>query len=571
MRGAGPYMGAPVALEALPNGALIPADTRRKLARTMYVEPVAHRAAPGVTVFGGGFLNLTMIEGEGGVLAFDTGETLADGERFLERIRAITDAPIAGVLYSHSHYVHGTAALIGEDAAVPVVGHPNLNGNLATGGAGSAFPETGPLQSARTLEQFCHFLPERGPDAPTSIAVHFGRSGQRPVNRPVADRERLVLAGVELECHTAHGSDTDDCLTVFLPARGVVLNNLLWPFLPNIYTLRGSKFRDPREWRDGLKRIRALQPEVVIGTHARALIGRDEIRSTLDAVIDALDLIFDQTMRGILRGLGPDQLRAFVRLPEPLAGHPFLAEVYGEASHFAPYLYHHALGWFDGDAASINPPAPDEQARRLVDAMGGRAAVLARARAAIDAREWAWAAQLATYLRRLDAGDADARATTADALEGMGRATPAMTSRSWYLTQALALRGAVAVPRLSFPNPRLLAAQPPAESVDAFRVRLDPQRAAGVDALLVLRFTDRDDLRHGLHVRGGVARSVVDPAACGREPDVELAVACEAWLRFFTARLALPAFLDACAVIAGSREDGERFLSRFDDYANAVR
>jgi alkyl sulfatase BDS1-like metallo-beta-lactamase superfamily hydrolase len=560
-------MGAPVALDTLPNGAVIPAQTRSRLERTMYPGPVVDRVAPDVTVFGGGFLNLTMIEGDDGVLVYDTGETLDDGERLLGRIRAITGKPIAGVLYSHSHYVHGTAALVDDDAGVPVVGHPRLNANLAAGGAGSVFAETAPLQGARTLEQFCHFLPERGPDARTRIALDFGRSGQRPVNRPVADRERLVLAGVELECHTAHGSDTDDCLTVFLPDRGVVLNNLLWPFLPNVYTLRGARFRDPREWRDGLARIRGLRPATIVGTHARALTGQAAIRSTLDAVIDALDLVFDQTMRGILRGLGPEELRAFVRLPEPLASHPFLAEVYGEASHYGPYLYHHALGWFDGDAASINPLPPDEQAARLVDAMGGRAAVLARVREAMAAHEWAWAAQLAAYLHRLDPDDPATRAAKADALEQLGRATPAMTSRSWYLTQARALRGEVAVPRLSFPNHRLLAAQPPAASVDAFRVRLDAQRAVDADALLVLRFTDRDGLRHGLRVRGGVARPVLDPGTADRAPDVELATASEPWLRFFTAKLALPAFLDACTVVAGTRADAERILGLFDDYA----
>lgn len=223
----GPYMGATVAHATLPNGALIPAATQRKLAQTMYAEPVADRPAPGVTVFGGGFLNLTLVECDDGVLVYDTGETLEDGARFLAQIRQVCAKPIVGVLYSHSHYVHGTSALVGDDPDVPVVGHPRLNGNLAAGGAGSVFAEAGPLQSARTLEQFCHFLPASGPDAPTSIEVHFGRSGQWPVNRPVADREQLTLGGELLECHTAHGSDTDDCLTVFLPRRGVVLNNLL--------------------------------------------------------------------------------------------------------------------------------------------------------------------------------------------------------------------------------------------------------------------------------------------------------------------------------------------------------
>lgn len=558
-----PYLGAPVELATLPNGAVVPADTQRRLERTMYLVPTVDRPAPGVTVFAGGFLNLTVIEGDDGLILYDTGETLADGEHLLRQIRAFTDKPIAAIVCSHSHYVHGTEALLEGRDDVPILGHPRLNANLADGGSGSVFPEAAPLQTARTLQQFCHFLPGEGPDAPSGVLVRFGRSGQRPVNRPVHDGERLTIAGVELVCLTGHGSDTDDCLSLHLPGRGVVLTNLLWPYLPNLYTLRGSKFRDPRDWRSGLAQLRALDPEVAVTTHSRALVGRAAVRDALDAQIDALDLIHDQTMRGILRGLGPDALRGFVRLPAPLAGHPFLAEVYGEVGHYGPYLYQHALGWFDGDAASINPLPPQDLARRTVDAMGGAAAVLERTRAALSAREWAWAAQLAQWLHRIAPDDPDVREAKAQALEALGRATPAMTTRSWYLTQARALRGQVRLPTVVHPNLHRLLAQPPATSVRAFRVRVDPHRAGALDRLLAIAFTDRG-VRHGLHLRRGVVRFVDDPDRADRAPDLAVALPFEAWLRYFAGGAGPDALMAAARVELGPAAEVRAFLGLFD-------
>lgn len=556
-----PYMGAPVELSTLANGAITHADSHRRLARTMYLEPTVERVAPGVTVFGGdGFLNLTLIEGDDGLIVYDTGETIEDGERFLQQIRGVSDKPIVAVLYSHSHYVHGTTALVGDGRGVQVVGHPNLNANLAGNAAGTLFPETAPLQTARVLQQFNHFAPKHGPDAPAGAEIRFGRSGMLPVNRPVQDGERLTIAGVRMQCFTRHGSDTDDCLTVHLPERGVVLNNVLWPFVPNVYTLRGARFRDPRDWRDALRTIAELDPEVLVNTHARAVRGREAVRDALEHVIDALDLVLDQTLRGILLGLGPEALRRFVRLPDALAAHPNLAEIYGEVSHFGPYLYQHALGWFDGDAASINPLPPAEQAARLVDAMGGRDAVAARAREALGRREYAWAAQLLQYLLRLDPTDREARALQADTLQAMGRVTPAHTVRSWYVTQARALRGEVVVPRLQYASPRVLAMSPPSETMSQFRVRVDPVRAGTRTDALVLRFADLD-ARHGWRLRRGVARFEAEPT----DPDaVELEVSVEAWLRFFTCRDTMATFVGAARVVRGTREAAQSFLGLFD-------
>ncbi|MFV0281161.1 MAG: alkyl sulfatase dimerization domain-containing protein [Rhodoblastus sp.] len=559
------YMGGDVRLTTLPNGAITNADARERLARSMYLEPTTDRIAPGVTVFGGDtFANLTLIEGDDGLIVYDTGEVRDDGERFLRQIRNISDKPVVGVLYSHSHYVHGTDVLADKDALI--IGHPQVNPNLAAGATGATFAEVAPLQTSRLLQQFNHYVASSGPDAAAGADLRFGRSGMRPVNREAQNGEQMTLAGVDMQFFTQFGSDTDDCLTVFLPRHGVVLNNLLWPFMPNIYTLRGAKFRDPREWRDGLKLILGLDAEVLANTHARAIRGRAKVRETLEYVIDALDFVLDQTLRGILRGCGPEELREFVRLPASLAAHPNLAEIYGEVSHFGPYLYNHALGWFDGDAISVNPLPPVEQATRLIAAMGGKSAVLADARRAFDAHEYAWAAQLAAYLFRVAPADPDIRSLKADVLQSMGRVTPAVTIRSWYLSQARALRGEVRIPRLLFANPKTLATTDPATSIEQYRVRIDPERAGLIETMAAIRITDRD-ARHALHVRRGVASFVADVAQHARAPDLEIATNYDSWLRFFTCRQDLDRFLSTASFERGGKDEARAFFDLFDFYA----
>lgn len=560
------YMGAPVAQTTLANGAVTNAAAHQALAKTSYLEPVSECVAPGITVFGGhSFVNTTLIEGTEGLILYDTGEVLEDGERFLQQIRAISDKPIVAIIYSHAHYTHGTSAILANETNVRIIGHPNLNANCAVSGTGSLFPETAPLQVARLLQQFNYYLPDNGAGAPAGAKINFGRSGYVPVDTPVEHGQCMTIAGVEMIFYTQHGSDSDDCLTVHLPQSGVVLNNMFWPFLPNIYTLRGAKFRDPREWAEGLKLIRDLNPETLVNTHAKALTGRKQVRAALNDVIDGLNAILDQSLRGILRGLGPDDLRDFVRLPPHLEAVPNLAQIYGEISHYGPYLYNQALGWFGGNAASINQIAPDEQAVRLVKAMGGNDRVFEIAKTAFAEKEYAWAAQLIGYVFKCDPANREVRGLKADILQHMGEITPAHTIRSWYLSQARALRGEVTIARVKFASVSILKVAEPADSMNQYRVRIDPEKSAEIDKLVVLKIADRNT-RHGWHLRRGVVEFLADPASVDRKPDIELLTDYENWLRFFSARRSLDDFISNCTSEGGSNEKAKAFFSLFDFY-----
>lgn len=557
------YMGAAAATTTLANGAVTNEEGQSKLRQTLYTERHIEQVAPGVTVFGGlAFVNMTVIEGDDGLIVYDTGENQSEGEHLLAEIRKVSDKPIVAVIYSHSHYVHGTVSLVGSDDSIRIIGHPKVNAN-ADGRGSSYFEETSPLQKSRAGQQFGRYLPKTGPLAVAGASIVAGRSAYRPVNTPVENGQRMVVAGVEMVFHTSFGSDTDDCLTVHLPASGVVLNNLFWPFLPNIYTLRGAKFRDPREWRSGLELMRGLKPAVLISTHARTISGASNVEQVLQNAIDALSAILDQTLRGILHGKGPDELRQFVKLPSHLASLPYLAETYGEVSHYGPYIFNHALGWFDGDAATINPISKFEQARRLVDAMGGDAVVLEKAKEALGTREFAWAAQLVNYVYLLRPTDRDVRELKADVCEHMGRVTPAQTIRNWYVSQARALRGEVIIPRLAFPDSTVLARGEPAESLDQYRVRIDPDKCKDMDIVVAVSITDRN-VQHAWHLRRGVVEFIEDVAAHCPPPKYEVRTEFLNWLEFFSCRRRLPDFLMKCEVAADVRSAISEFFSAFD-------
>jgi len=555
-------------LVAAPNGAITNPKTLSFLEQFDNTEPQIAELAPGVhSLYGFAAFTVAVIEGDSGLIVYDTGETRAHGAEVLDMVRRVSSKPISAVVYSHSHYAHGTATLIDEANGTPVVGHPNVNAKVASA-AGSAlsgvFDELAPLYQARADEQLAVYLPVEGPDAPVFPALSMAPDGFVPVNRPVQDGEEFELDGVRFQGFTEFWSDEDACLTLYLPDHGVVFNNFLWPFMPNLYPLRGEAFRDPRIWRDGLRLIRMLEPTALHNVVGGPMVGQKQIAEALADAEDALSFVFDQTVRGMLKGLGPEQLRAFVRLPDHLSNQPQLAEIYGEVSVFPPRMFYEAFGWFDRDAANLAPPTPTFEAERIVAGFGGRDAVLAAAVAAIEEEEFAWAARLVNHLYILDPLDLQARELKAAALRALGRRATGSIPRAFYIGQALALEGEASIPTLTIPEATELAEGDISLLVDRFRVFIDPDRSQSVDAMLSITFTDTGST-HGLIVRRGVCEYVEDVSTYQRRVDMSCSMTRLHWAELYTGDATPRALLEAGHIDAGGhRADVVQFLEMFE-------
>lgn len=562
----GVYSGEKVKLTQYPNGGVFNATLQERIALTQPIEPYTTKITDGIWALVGYHWGYkAVIEGKKGLIIYDTGDDIEEAQEIIELIKKISNKPIRTVIYSHSHYPFGTKAITdayGDD--ITVIGHFNINKNLLeSGGLGAAIPELAPVLLARTLEQFSFLLPEEGPDAqaPTPIGK---TKGFVSVNTPVTHGQKLTVDGVEMVFYTDFDSDTNDQVIVYLPKTKTVLNNHLWPTYPNFYTLRGSVYRDPTDWAGGVKLIRDLEPEHLINTHSIPVSGREKIQEVLSGYYDAIMYLYDQTIRGILLGKTPDELRYWVQLPKDLAEQPNNQMGYGEFSYYPPYIYQYALGWFGRDSENLNPIAPKDKARKIVKGFGGADAVKTELSKTMKNREYAWSAELAGYLVKAVPDDAQARQLLADALRQMGYNTEASIPRSWYLTKALALEGKLQIPIAMFTGPDSVLGSAPDTYVSQYRVRLDPKVSYGKEQLLAINLDGTGAPTMGLHVRSGVAEFVSDVSKHYRKPDISIDMSMEAWAGYFVGDITLDALLEREDVKTSNKDQVKAFFSLFD-------
>ncbi|WP_424095907.1 alkyl sulfatase dimerization domain-containing protein [Moorena producens] len=566
------YMGGEATLTTAPNGAVIYDEALEAANATTYNEPTVENLGNGIWIIGGySIVNCIVIETEEGLIVYDTGDSAEQGKRFREVIESqISTKPIKAIIYSHSHYALGGGEMVDDSESVMVIGHPKLNdtveANLQSGGAPSAIPELGPVLTARAFVQFNNYLPEEGPDAAIDGRLTIEPTAFLRVTKTVEDGEQITVDGLTLQFFTEYSSD-DYCVTLWIPDKQAVLNNFFWETTPNLYSLRGDIYRDPLSWIDGLRVIRDLNPTYLINATAVPIIGKAEVAEALINYTDLVTLTYDQSLRGILRGLRPDELRYFIYKPQHLADAPYNAETYGETPWFPPAMFYYQMGWYDRDPTKLFPLPPQETAQRLVALMGGRDAVVAAAQEALDREEYAWAAQLVNYAYEIDPMDVEVRTIKADALRKIGQLAMGSIARTFAISEARALEGEERILKLIPPSPAIIADYP-ATYVNYHRVRIDPRQAENIDKVITFTFSDQDNQTTGLHIRRGVAEFLPDPVNYSQPSDIEIALSSATWANLYLNLTTLQAAVESgnARMVKGTLDEATDILDLFDKF-----
>lgn len=510
---------------------------------------------PGVwTLVGNGLSNQTFVEGPEGIIAIDTGESVEEMRAALRELRTVTDRPIVAVLYTHFHYVSGTAAILEERAAtsnepdaaaaLPIHGHERIAFNRRRAGA-----EIGPAYGRGLAEQFAMTMPLDGPDGVVNVGLgHFYRDpahapftpGHLPVTHSFAGACTLHVAGLTIDVHPAP-SDADDSVTFWFPSLGVAVNNLVWPTLFNVFAIRGEEYRDPRIMLEGLDHLLALGADHLVATHGPPLSGADEIRTRVTHYRDSIQFLWDQTVRHTNRGASSVELGHLIRMPAHYDADYLTRELYGVAEHHVRQIRSGLFGFFDGDPANLFPLEPSDHAERMIAGFGGRDTVRRQADDALAHDDVRWAVELSSWLVRSVGCEAADRARLAGALRAIAQRTSAANIRNWCITQALELDGLLDNARLRrhrFSVRQVLSA-PVAESVHVLRALLDPDAAEGLDVRLAWQFDD--GATAGLHLRNNVAV----PTSGGGANDATIECAPAVWAALLAGKHTLSAALDA--------------------------
>ena len=537
---------------------------RDHIDHTVQFDRTVHRVGAGTwSVVGNGLSNQNFVEGPDGLIAIDTGESVQEMQWALEALRGETDAPVVAVIYTHSHYVGGTAAIPGAGDTVPIWGHERIMVNRQRTGL-----ELSASATRGAVHQFGLFLAPDGPDG--LINVGLGASFRRGDHAPhevgfVAPTEVVTgpvvtsIAGLRVEM-TPAPSDADDSVTIWFPELSTAVHNIAWPALFNVFAIRGEEYRDPRILLQGLDHLLGLGAEHLVGAHGVPVSGGEEIRTEVTLDRDSIQFMWDQTVRGVNKDLAASQLTEFVQLPERFAAGRLTRQLYGLAEHHVRQIHHGLVGWFDGDEANLFPLDPTDRANRMLAGFGGADMVRAQVRGAIDDDDLRWAVESGSWLVRADgATDAD-RALLAEAIRTIGQRTTAANIRNWCVTRARELEGSLDLGRLRahvFGRAAVLAAAP-ATSVHAMRVLLDPGAAGGLDDHLRWRFADGSTA--GLHVRNQVAVPTDGDGA-----ELEIALDLGTWADICSGRTTLGAAIDEGRVTpTGDRVRVERIASCFD-------
>ena len=325
------------------------------------------------------------IEGEGalflintseGSVLVDTGTPYAQNEEQRKAIRKHATGPIEKIIVTHFHGDHSGGLPKWKDeidsGKIEFVGHHRY-GYMAR------------IQDELTpffLRRYYPLYPTRvslDPNQPPQ--VHWQMRPTRPVF-PGADYE-FELGGVKfVVIAPENGGEGEDGVLVWLPESKILftgdLFGPLYPMFPNLYTIRGEKYRDPLDYIDALDLVLDLNPKVIAHTHFRVIEGEAYIQASVRTMRDAVQFMWDETVKGMNAGKSVWELMRDIELPEHLR----VSQGHGKVSWSVRATYDIITGWYYYDTIAnmyhVPPTAINDD---LVELVGGGDALAKRARA----------------------------------------------------------------------------------------------------------------------------------------------------------------------------------------------
>lgn len=451
-----------------------------------------------VHVPGGWIGNSTIIEGDDGLIVYDTSVNVEAGAFIAQEIRKISDKPIKAIFYSHHHTDHynGTSALVTPeqvaDGSVKIYAWDNFEEEIAN--------EFGAILPRQLMGVFYY-----GPDLLPPEEKHYhgccaprvlgGKSGYIPPTDTFSEDTELTIAGVRIQVFYTGGEAISE-FGLYLPDFDMVLiADEFFYALANIHSIRGSKPRLPENYMHALDTVREIKPEWLLGSHIMPIQGRDDIQRYVTTSHDAIQYLWDQGIRYINKGYTPAELQQqFKELPPYLDIAPYTRPMYGTPWIIAPELYTGWVSWFGGDATDLSPTEPVTKARRYVEMMGGRDKVLATAKQAFADGDGQFAAELTQLLVRIDNNDWDARHLKAASLRQRGYQEINTIARAWYLNGANELDGKVNPAGLMQLGMQSVQGRlSGGELLESWRYQVDPEKAGDSRVVLGFEFTDSGD------------------------------------------------------------------------------
>ncbi|HVU87794.1 MAG TPA: alkyl sulfatase dimerization domain-containing protein [Pirellulales bacterium] len=449
----------------------------------------------------GDLSNMTIIEGVSGIIVVDPLISAETARAALELyFQHRPKRNVVAVIYSHSHIDHfgGVRGVVsGDDVQAGKVQVYAPEGFFEH--AISENVMAGNVMGRRANYMYGNLLP---PEPRGQVGAGLGMTtstGTVTLIPPTVyirrDGQEETIDALKFQFLLAPGSEAPAEMHWYLPElKALTVAENACHTQHNLYSLRGTKLRDPLAWSKYLhKSVRQWggEAEVLYGMHHWPVWGTERVVEHLEKQRDMYRFINDQTLRLANQGLTMTEIAETVELPEPLAKYWSNRDYYGTLNHNVKSTYVFYLGWFEGNPATLHRLPPVEASKKYVAYMGGAEAVLSKAREAFKEGDYRWVAEVVNHVVFAEPENIAAKELQADTLEQLGYQAESGPWRNFYLTGAKELRdgikrGANAAATVGDVVEALTLDQ----FFDYLGIRLNAPKAAGKKITLNFDFTD---------------------------------------------------------------------------------
>ena len=435
--------------------------------------------------------NSILIEGENTNIIIDTTGTEETAREVKALFDAINPNPVESIIYTHNHADHTYGATVFAEGSSPdIYAHSTTEIYLSR-----VIGILRPIISSRSNRMFGNALPkEQVENNGIGPFLEIGRDGRKPgllyPTKTYTDQIEFEAADHKIQLFHAPG-ETNDQLFVWLPEKKALFpGDNFYKTFPNLYTIRGTPYRDLVGWVNSIDMMRYLEPEYLVPSHTRPIVGKEKINTLLTTYRDAIQFVHDQTVRLMNLGLDPNEIAEQLVLPKHLGDSPYLKEFYGTPAWSAKNVFSGYLGWFDGNPSTLKPLPLKDEAEKMIQLSGDWDSLFKVAEDAFLTDDFQWSLQLTDYLLRSRPDDQKTKLLRQSALEGLGSQESNPNSRYYYLSSAAQLDENYQENDILLPSLEVIQKYPIESMMETLKVNVIPEKSLNKNIQLLFTFTD---------------------------------------------------------------------------------
>lgn len=321
-----------------------------------------------------GIANTHLIQTTEGFVLFDSGIAIQAAQH-IKLLEPVSEGPLTHIILSHSHADHIGGTKFWRQDETEVVTHREFPEEQRY------LKELEPYMWGRNRTLF-PWMPESPPDNPL-----VGYGGVEPTI--LVDEKDVIFTrgGVEFHVLSTPGAEGADNISLWLPEKKILFAGdffgPLFPQFPNLFTMRGEKMRKPIEYINSLNKVIALEPEMIVPSHHSPITGKENLKTSMTRIRDAVQYVHDETVKGMNAGKTVYELMKEIQLPPELT----LTEEHGKVSWGVRSIWEYYSTWFHFDSTTELYPTPVTEIYPELSEIAGTDALMSAAETKFEKNE----------------------------------------------------------------------------------------------------------------------------------------------------------------------------------------